>query len=268
MAEDQYVLSHTADAFERVRISSLERGTDSFSLRLLAMLEVQQGWRCLEIGAGQGSIARWLAERVGPRGQVVATDINPRFLQESQVPNIEVRRHDIRTESLEMSTYDLAHCRAVLMHLREPHVALRRMIAALRMGGWLLVEEADYCSLRAVVADHPRATAFDRIIGELPARVARASAANLNFGSRVPDLFAEVDLTEVGNEGRVLVARGGEEEARRQCMTFRAFLERGFLSAVEYADLEMCLGDPHFSYITATLFAAWGKRAGSDVQGT
>ena len=34
---------------------------------------VQAGWRCLEVGAGRGSMAVWLAERVGPRGGVVAT---------------------------------------------------------------------------------------------------------------------------------------------------------------------------------------------------
>src|SRR6516225_10598200 len=36
---------------------------------------VQPGWRCLEVGAGRGSMAAWLADRVGPKGRVVATDV-------------------------------------------------------------------------------------------------------------------------------------------------------------------------------------------------
>src|SRR5260370_20544680 len=137
MAEDEYVLSHAADASERERLGLIERAVDPVSQRHLAALGIQQGWRCLEVGAGRGSVARWLAEQVGPQGRVVATDINPRFLNEIELPNVEVRQHDIRTDPLEPDTYDLAHCRALLMHLPEPHLAVRHMVAALRIGGWL-----------------------------------------------------------------------------------------------------------------------------------
>jgi hypothetical protein len=78
MAEGDYVLSHTADAPERERLGLIERLRDPFSQRHLAALGIRQGWHCLEVGAGP----RWLAEQVGPRGRVVATDINPRFLTE------------------------------------------------------------------------------------------------------------------------------------------------------------------------------------------
>src|SRR5215510_1657001 len=120
MGEQQYILSHTTDTFERERLSLLEHIEDPLSQRWLAALGIQPGWRCLEVGAGHGSIARWLAAQVGPQGWVVATDLNPRFLTELQLPNVEVRRHDIRTEPLEAGRYDLAHCRAVLSHLPDP----------------------------------------------------------------------------------------------------------------------------------------------------
>jgi SAM-dependent methyltransferase len=261
MGEDQYVLSHTAEAFERERIGSLERLLDPFSQRLLATLGIQHGWRCLEVGAGHGSVARWLAEQVGPQGRVVATDINPRFLIEIELPNVEVRQHDICTDPLEPSTYDLAHCRAVLMHLPEPHLAVRRMVAAVRRGGWLLVEDADFSSLRAVEAEHPLAEAFNRKTREICERVVHASAANLYFGCRVRGLLEEAGLAEIGNEGRTLIARGGEPEARRQGMTFQALMERGLLSQAEWAEFQRAYSDPSFSYTTPTIFAAWGKRA-------
>jgi ubiquinone/menaquinone biosynthesis C-methylase UbiE len=37
---------------------------------------VRPGWRCLELGCGNGSIAQALAERVAPAGHVVASDID------------------------------------------------------------------------------------------------------------------------------------------------------------------------------------------------
>ena len=114
MAEDHYFAARTAEESERERLSLLECVEDPSSRRHLAALSIERGWRCLEIGAGHGSIARWLAEQVGPQGLVVATDLNPRFLTELQMPNVEVRQHDIRTDPLEAGLYDLAHCRAVL----------------------------------------------------------------------------------------------------------------------------------------------------------
>jgi tRNA A58 N-methylase Trm61 len=92
---------------ERARLRLIEEIYDPATTRRLASLGLTSGWRCLELGAGAGSIASWLAARVGPSGQVVATDIDPRFLQDIKLPNLEVRRHDIRTDALEREAYDL-----------------------------------------------------------------------------------------------------------------------------------------------------------------
>src|SRR5512139_3160536 len=95
MEEHQYILGQTADVSERVRLSLLEQRLDAQSRRYVTALGTQKGWRCLEVGAGHGSIVRWLAAQVGPEGRVVATDINPRFLTEIALPNVEARQHDI-----------------------------------------------------------------------------------------------------------------------------------------------------------------------------
>ena len=105
-------------------------------------LGVKGGWRCLEVGAGHGSIARWLSERVGPAGSVVAVDVDTGFL--AGLPdNVDVRELDIRDLDIEPD-FDLAHCRALLMHLSDPADALARIVAALRPGGVLLAEEGDF----------------------------------------------------------------------------------------------------------------------------
>jgi SAM-dependent methyltransferase len=260
MAEDEYVLSHAAEASERERLGLLELLADPRSQRRLAALGIQHGWRCLEVGAGHGSMVRWLAEQVGPQGKVVATDINPCFLTEIELPNVEVRQHDIRTDPLEPAAYDLVHCRAVLMHLAEPHLAVRRMVAALRIGGWLLVEAGDLSSIRAVDAKHPLAEFFNRKTREIFERVSHASAYNPYGGCQVRGLLEEAGLTDVGNEGVALIARGGELDGRRECMTLQAGVERGLLSQAECAELQKVYSDPSFSYITLTGFAAWGKR--------
>jgi 2-polyprenyl-3-methyl-5-hydroxy-6-metoxy-1,4-benzoquinol methylase len=94
------------------------------------------------VGAGGGSIAEWLAGQVGPDGRVLATDIDTRFLEQlSHKKNVEVRRHDIVSDSLPERAFDLVHARLVLLHLPERDRVLGRMAAALKPGGWLLTEE-------------------------------------------------------------------------------------------------------------------------------
>src|SRR5262245_437675 len=48
---------------ERLRL--LEGMSDPFSIHCLRQLGIQPGWRCLEVGAGAGSIAGWLADQAG-----------------------------------------------------------------------------------------------------------------------------------------------------------------------------------------------------------
>jgi SAM-dependent methyltransferase len=261
MGEQQYILSQTADASERERLGLLERIADPLSQRRLAALGIQPGWHCLEVGAGHGSIVRWLAEQVGPQGRVVATDINPRFLTEIELPNVEVRLHDIRTDPLEPGTYDLAHCRAVLIHMPEPQLVVQRMAEALRSGGWLVIEEGDLSSLRAVDATHPLAESFDRQHREILDRHARTKLVNPYVGRQVRGLLEDAGLTEIENEGVSCISRGGETEARVWCMTLQASVERGILAPAEYTAVQSPLLDPSFSFITLTRFAAWGKRA-------
>ncbi len=95
----------------RQRLTGLEAWLDPGTIRHLEMLQVGAGWRCLEVGAGGGSIASWLGARVGASGHVVATDIDPRFIDVLDAPNVEVRRHDIVTDDLETGAFDLVHAR-------------------------------------------------------------------------------------------------------------------------------------------------------------
>ncbi len=56
---------------ERERLAAVEGEIDSCSIACLTAIGVGPGWRCLEVGARAGSIARWLSERVAPLGRLV-----------------------------------------------------------------------------------------------------------------------------------------------------------------------------------------------------
>jgi ubiquinone/menaquinone biosynthesis C-methylase UbiE len=78
----QYVLPRWgAEDIERERLALLERYHDPLTSRQLDAIGVGQGWRCLDVGAGGGSVTRLLAERIGDTGSVLATDLDPRLLE-------------------------------------------------------------------------------------------------------------------------------------------------------------------------------------------
>ena len=80
----------------RDRLDAVEALLDPGSIALLDRLGIEPGWTCLELGAGGGSIAKWLSARVGATGHVVATDLDTRHLVSlAELLNVEVRRHDI-----------------------------------------------------------------------------------------------------------------------------------------------------------------------------
>ncbi len=114
MSNNQYIAAQAPDSLERERLVLLDQGANSISMRYLQTVGLAEGWHCLDVGAGSGSLARLMAERVGPLGRVVATDINLRFLTDLKLPNVEIRQHDIVTDALETDVYDLVHCRTIL----------------------------------------------------------------------------------------------------------------------------------------------------------
>src|SRR5580700_8514918 len=92
-----YKLPHDLPG-EQERLSLMSELLDPMHRGHIERLGLRPGWRCLEIGCGNGSISRWLAQRVGTAGIAVAADIDPHLAAADRIPNLEVRRLDIMKE--------------------------------------------------------------------------------------------------------------------------------------------------------------------------
>jgi SAM-dependent methyltransferase len=265
-AANRYFATDSHDAFERERLALLTQIADPITTRRLADLGVAPRWRCLDVGAGDGSVARWLAARVGPEGRVVATDLNPRFLAGHGLPNLEIRRHDILEDELETARYDLVHCRFLLMHLADPLRALDRMAAAVRPGGWLIVEDADSGSFGSADAGHSRSAEFDRRTRAVHLAVQAMEMIDSTFARRLCALVEGLGLREVGCDGATIIGRGGGPAARKLQMTFQLLrgplVASGALTRSDFDELHETLHDPTFYFIHQTNFGAWGRRGG------
>lgn len=249
------------DADESDRIHAAEGLLDGGSVRLLDALGVGPGWTCLEAGAGGGSIATWLAERVGPAGSVVATDLDVRWLEPIATSTLEVRRHDVVHDPLEEDHFDLVHARLFLEHLTERDAVLDKLVASLRPGGWILVESVDYVSAVPVselgAALHRRTQAV---------RLERFASHGVDFqlGRGLPAKLRAAGLSEVGNEGRVFVMEGGSPGASWFKISMAHLRPRlvgpDGLTDQEVDEMLDLFDDPEWSAFTPVIVACWGRR--------
>ena len=243
------------------RLTALASAFDPGTIRHLQP-RVQPGWRCLEIGGGCGSITRWLSERVGPRGYVLTTDIDTRHLEPIGRPNVVIRRHDIARDPLPDEPFDLAHTRLVLQHVSDPERALDAMVAAVKPGGWIVVEDFEVLSGSADSDDR----ALERISRTAAAmrQVTAAAGADSRFGRSLPQRLRRAGLTDVDVEGRVFIWTGGTDGAAITRLSYEqlkdAILATGLVTPQEYeadvADLE----DPSFEIRSPVMWTAWGRR--------
>lgn len=248
----------------RQRLSGLEAWLDPGTIHHLETVQVGAGWRCLEVGAGGGSIAAWLGARVGAKGQVVATDIDPRFVEALEAPNVEVRRHDIARDDLEVNAFDLVHARAVLEHLPEQEQALARLVAALRPGGWLVVEDLDFFSfVPGSGMNDSDAELFTRC-WSLSRAAGEARGLSADYGRRLYGVVAAHGLVELTAQGRVTVAHGGSPAAEAWRLTTEqmrdAIVGPGRLSEPELERYVALLQDPGVVWMMPTMVAVWGRQ--------
>lgn len=264
MSQGKYYAANEDFEAELQRLRIQESYYDAVTFRHLETLGVKDGWNCLEIGAGTGSVAEWLAKQVAPDGKVVATDINPRFLGLLNVPHLEIRQHNILLDPLEIDFYSLVHCRAVLQHLAEPEKALERMAKALRPGGWLLIEEVDYGSGLSTDITNPAAAVFTRTTRLMSEGLRRNKIADPYFGRRVRELLEKLGFEGVNNEGVSQLTRGGDATAqvgaRNIQIASKQLIAAGLITQTEADEAHHLLLDPSFYYIGSTLYAAWGKK--------
>src|SRR5215469_5300962 len=150
MPMSEYTLPHAASG-KRPRLALMSELLDPIERGYIERLGLRPGWRCLEVGCGNGSISRWLADRVAPTGHAVASDLDISYVTGVRQSCLEVRQLDITQDAIEPGVFDLVVARAVLHHLPSARQVLERMIAALKPSGVLLSIEPDF--LPATVAE-------------------------------------------------------------------------------------------------------------------
>jgi SAM-dependent methyltransferase len=256
----RYLLDNAAPQAP-ARFRALAELYDDGTIRHLERCGVASGWRCLEVGGGGGSIARWLADRVSPGGRVVATDIDTRHLDALGDARIDVRHHDV-LEPLPEGPFDLIHARLVLNALADREAVLHRMVGALAPAGWLLLEEFDSDSAPPDPGLNSGETYL--ITHQALARFMADKGFDRRYGRRLFRHFGDCGLSDVAAEARMFMCGGGSPGAaliRANLEQLRdTLIDGGYVTQAQFADDVAALDRPDFLMPSSILWSVCGRR--------
>jgi len=238
-----YVLPNAWELAER-RLELLAACHDPDSIRLVERLGA--GGDCLEAGAGHGSFARWLAAR---GDDVLAVDLDVQLIEPG--PGLRVQALNLATDPLPRAAFDFVHTRLVLIHIAERDAVLRKLIAALRPGGLLLVEEDDTYPIEAAATGAYRA-AWDAFL-----ELTRSAGLDPHWARGLPERLGDLGLVDVGAEVDVQLFPGGSEPAQFWALTWAQVRER--VGAVLDGG-RIALEDPSRWFYGPAKVSAWGRR--------
>ena len=244
------------------RFAGLETVFDPVTRGHLTRLGLGPGHRCLEVGAGSGSIARWMADQVGSSGRVLAVDLDPRWCRREGRAQLDVGALDLVADPVPPGPWDVIHERLVLQHIPERLDVLARLTDALAPGGVILVEDLDTGEVRTVDRAGPD--------HELIARMAQAFNQLLATRGGVSDFAANAlrilrghGLEGTGASGHVAIDHGGAGWASVQAANARQVRDGLLGQGISAADIDRflaVLADPDTIVGSGVLVSAWGRR--------
>ncbi len=251
----EYVFNPTWE-HETERLRTNEAIWDPGTFERFERLGVGAHWACLEIGAGHGSAAQWLASR---SRRVVAADLETRRLQRLAEHGVEIWPHDLRTDDFPAGAFDLVHARMLVQHLPDRAAAVRRLIRALRPGGILYLEDTDSLPLF-------RSSHSENFLADVKAAgygLMRESGHEPRGGHFDVELMLGCGLLDVQAEGRVVMVQGGSPQARHYMLWLEfmrpRIVDAGLLDDARINEALAQMSDPVNRWLSQVMISVVGR---------
>ncbi|ADD42526.1 class I SAM-dependent methyltransferase [Stackebrandtia nassauensis] len=202
----------------RMQMAGLQAYLDPITTGALDAVGVRAGMRCLELGPGGGSIAHWMCDRVGPQGEVIAVDLNPRHVEPAD--NLRIVQADIRDGVPVEGQFDVIHTRLCLLHIPERLQIMKVLVDALKPGGWMVIGEFTPEPLRVISTPGEAASElWHKVNTALFDGITNLNGADMNWSYQVHDTMLEHGLIDVHHTEHNESWDGGEGIAARMHYT-------------------------------------------------
>ncbi|MFJ3583327.1 class I SAM-dependent methyltransferase [Streptomyces sp. NPDC090127] len=249
---------------ERIDFGAL--AYDDLTLARLRALGVGPGWRCLDVGAGTGTVSRRLLEEAGVES-VLAVDRDTRFLAARPVPGLDVLEADVAAPDFAPGRFRLVHARFVLMHLPERERLIARLADLVAPGGVLVLSDAiDLTSDR--MPDTPYTAAMRAMWRGLRDTI----GTDVSWTPSYPQLLRGAGLVPVAAEIHVPPLTPGSPISRfwadtwersRPAMRATGLVDDAAVDrAIHYLSTEDCAA------LSAGMITAWGRRPDTGTRST
>jgi|HigsolmetaAR206D_1030411.scaffolds.fasta_scaffold03774_7 SAM-dependent methyltransferase len=232
---------------------------DPFSMRQLRRVAMVRNRRAWSVGAGNGSIARWLADQ---GVHVIATDKDPRHVTPHR--GVTVVCSDVtRDPAPGRAEFNLIHARCLLAHLPNRLDVLATLADALTPGGGVVIEDWGPGPGRVLTSPVPDAAAVYHRYQRALLEVLRSRGHDTTWAWTTADAMISVGLTGIEVETHARSWVGGTAG----CMLPVAvatelrepLLEAG-LTAHELDKLARILTNPQTRILGNTCFSTIGYR--------
>lgn len=152
----------------------------------------------LDVGCGAGEVCVELAAHVGPSGRVAGIDPSDAMLgvarrtAESSGLAIELQVASIYALPFPDNTFDAVRAERVFQHLEDPEAGLREMLRVTRVGGRVMLFDADHSQHGIGLDDTGQRRVFEASV-----RALMRMLVNPHSGTRLRPMLARAGLVEI-----------------------------------------------------------------------
>jgi ubiquinone/menaquinone biosynthesis C-methylase UbiE len=190
---NEYMLA--TGKFADLRLQILNRIIGQHSRKFLSNF-LKRGMCIAEIGCGTGNMLGWLSQKVGSKGKVYAVDSNREQLRVAaekiknlRIQNVKLVLDDAHNLDKLKPDFDLVYSRLLLLHLKNPLLALQKMKSLLKKNRYMICEEVSMST--AFCYPHSEHYLKSRSLFK---QLAEIKGLDFDIGSKLNDLMLSIQM--------------------------------------------------------------------------